>query len=153
MYTLIQANPNHLDDLAVLFDAYHVFYKKETDLDAAKKFLRERLANDQSVIFMVYNDSRAVGFTQLYPVFSSVNMAAVWLLNDLFVDPVYRGKKIGKQLLEAAQNHCTASGAKGVSLETEQTNVVGNKLYPIMGFEKDTEHNFYYWENPTFSTE
>lgn len=153
MYTLIQANLNHLDDLAVLFDAYHVFYKKETDLDAAKKFLRERLANDQSVIFMVYNDSRAVGFTQLYPVFSSVNMAAVWLLNDLFVDPVYRGKKIRKQLLEAAQNHCTASGAKGVSLETEQTNVVGNKLYPIMGFEKDTEHNFYYWENPTFSTE
>ena len=153
MYTLIQANLNHLDDLAVLFDAYRVFYKKETDLDAAKKFLRERLANDQSVIFMVYNDSRAVGFTQLYPGFSSVNMAAVWLLNDLFVDPVYRGKKIGKQLLEAAQNHCTASGAKGVSLETEQTNVVGNKLYPIMGFEKDTEHNFYYWENPTFSTE
>ena len=153
MYTLIQANLNHLDDLAVLFDAYRVFYKKETDLDAAKKFLRERLANDQSVIFMVYNDSRAVGFTQLYPVFSSVNMSAVWLLNDLFVDPVYRGKKIGKQLLEAAQNHCTASGAKGVSLETEQTNVVGNKLYPIMGFEKDTEHNFYYWENPTFSTE
>ena len=153
MYTLIQANLNHLDDLAVLFDAYRVFYKKETDLDAAKKFLRERLANDQSVIFMVYNDSRAVGFTQLYPVFSSVNMAAVWLLNDLFVDPAYRGKKIGKQLLEAAQNHCTASGAKGVSLETEQTNVVGNKLYPIMGFEKDTEHNFYYWENPTFSTE
>ena len=153
MYTLIQANLNHLDDLAVLFDAYRVFYKKETDLDAAKKFLRERLANDQSVIFMVYNDSRAVGFTQLYPVFSSVNMAAVWLLNDLFVDPVYRGKKIGKQLLEAAQNHCTATGAKGVSLETEQTNVVGNKLYPIMGFEKDTEHNFYYWENPTFSTE
>ena len=153
MYTLIQANLNHLDDLAVLFDAYRVFYKKETDLDAAKKFLRERLANDQSVIFMVYNDSRAVGFTQLYPVFSSVNMAAVWLLNDLFVDPVYRGKKIGKQLLEAAQNHCTATHAKGVSLETEQTNVVGNKLYPIMGFEKDTEHNFYYWKNPTFSTE
>ena len=153
MYTLIQANLNHLDDLAVLFDAYRVFYKKETDLDAAKKFLRERLANDQSVIFMVYNDSRAVGFTQLYPVFSSVNMSAVWLLNDLFVDPVCRGKKIGKQLLEAAQNHCTASGAKGVSLETEQTNVVGNKLYPIMGFEKDTEHNFYFWENPTFSTE
>lgn len=93
MYTLIQANLNHLDDLAVLFDVYRVFYKKETDLDAAKKFLRERLANDQSVIFMVYNDSRAVGFTQLYPVFSSVNMAAVWLLNDLFVDPVYRERK------------------------------------------------------------
>ena len=129
------------------------FTKKETDLDAAKKFLRERLANDQSVIFIVYDDSRAVGFTQLYHLFSSVNMAGVWLLNDLFVDPAYRGKKIEKQLLDAAQNHCTATGAKGVSLETEQTNVVGNKLYPIMGFERDTEHNFYCRENPTFSTE
>ena len=74
-------------------------------------------------------------------------------MNDLFVDPAYRGKKIGKQLLEAAQDHCRAKQAKGVSLEAEQTNVVGNKLYPTMGFEKDTEHNFYYWGNPTFSTE
>ena len=153
MYTLIQAGPNHLDDLALLFDAYRIFYRKETDITAAKKFLSDRLINNQSVVFMVYDGSRAAGFTQLYPLFSSVNMAAVWLLNDLCVDPVYRGKKIGKQLLEAAQNHCTATHAKGVSLETEQTNVVGNKLYPIMGFEKDTEHNFYYWENPTFSTE
>ena len=62
-------------------------------------------------------------------------------------------KENKKNLLEATQNDCTATHAKGVSLETEQTNVVGNKLYPIMGFEKDTEHNFYYWENPDFSTE
>ena len=68
---------------------------------------------------MVYDGSRAAGFTQLYPLLSSVNMAAVWLLNEIFVDPVCRGKKIGKQLLETAQNHCTATHAKGVSLETE----------------------------------
>mgnify|MGYP006095637837 FL=1 len=53
-------------------------------------------------------------------------------------------KENKKKLLEATQNDCTATHAKGVSLETEQTNVVRNKLYPIMGFEKDTEHNFYY---------
>ena len=80
-------------------------------------------------------------------------MVAIWLLNDLYVDPVCRGKKIRKKLLEAAQNDCTTTHAKGVSLETEQTNVLRNKLYPIMGFEKDTEHNFYYWGNPDFSTE
>ena len=92
MFTLIQAEPNHLDDLALLFDAYRVFYKKESDLSAAQVFLRERLTKNQSVVFMVYDGSRAVGFTQLYLLFSSVNMAAVWLLNDLFVDPTYRGK-------------------------------------------------------------
>jgi hypothetical protein len=55
-------------------------------------------------------------------------------------------KKIGKQLLEAAQNHCTATHAKGVSLETEQTNVVGNKLYPIMGFKKILSTIFIIWK-------
>ena len=93
MFTLIQAEPNHLDDLALLFDAYRVFYRKESDLSAAQVFLRERLIKNQSVVFMVYDGSRAIGFTQLYLLFSSVNMAAVWLLNDLFVDPTYRGKK------------------------------------------------------------
>jgi len=49
-------------------------------------------------------------------------------------------------LLEAAQNHCTATHAKGVSLETEQTNVVGNKLYPIMGFKKILSTIFIIWK-------
>ena len=75
MYTLIQASPNHLDDLALLFDAYRIFYQKETDITAAKKFLSDRLTNNHSVVFMVYDGSRAAGFTQLYPLFSSVNMA------------------------------------------------------------------------------
>ena len=92
MYTLIQANPSRLDDLAFLFDAYRVFCKKP-DLATAKKFLRDRLTNGQSVAFMVYNNSRVDGLTQLYPLFSSVNMTAVWLLNDLFVDPAYRKRK------------------------------------------------------------
>ena len=49
MYTLILAGPNHLDDLALLFDAYSVFWQK-TDLAAAKKFLRKRITNNQSPV-------------------------------------------------------------------------------------------------------
>ena len=152
MYTLQKATPEHLEKLAPLFDAYRVFYKKESDLKAAKKFLEERLSKNESVVFMVYEGEKALGFTQLYPLFSSVSMAPLWLLNDLFVDPSYRGKKIGKQLLEAAQDHCKITNAKGVSLETEKTNLIGNQLYPKMGFEADQEHHFYFWENPSFSS-
>ena len=152
MYILKKATLQDLEKLAPLFDAYRIFYKKESYLQAAKEFLKERLTNQESVIFIVYDDEKAVGFTQLYPLFSSVNMAPTWLLNDHFVNPTYRGKKIGKQLLEAAQNHCKATNAKGVSLETERSNVIGNKLYSTMGFEGDQDHNFYYWENSTFSS-
>lgn len=152
MYLVQKATPEHLDKLAPLFDAYRVFYKKDSDLQAAITFLEERLSKDESVVFMVYDGEKAVGFTQLYPLFSSVSMAPLWLLNDLFVDPAYRGQKIGKQLLEAAKDHCKVTNAKGVSLETEKTNLIGNQLYPKMGFVVDREHHFYFWENPIFSS-
>ena len=112
MYTLIQAGPNHLDDLALLFDAYRIFYRKETDITAAKKFLSDRLINNQSVVFMVYDGSRAAGFTQLYPLFSSVNMAAVWLLNDLFVDPVYRRKEKRKIIARSSSKSLNSIALK-----------------------------------------
>lgn len=151
MNKIIRASLDNIEDLIPLFDAYRVFYRKESNVEQAKRFLTSRIKENESIVFMFYKNNIAVGFTQLYPVFSSVNMALIWLLNDLFVLPKYRGHKIGKQLIVKVQQYCKDTYAKGVSLETEQSNIVGNILYPKMGFNKDEEHNFYYWENSNFS--
>ena len=145
--TLAQLNP-----LAQLFDAYRVFYKKESDLQGATSFLKARIQGQESIILIAEVADDFVGFTQLYPLFSSTNMARLWLLNDLYVSPNQRGRAIGKALLKAAQDHCIATHAKGISLETEKSNAVGNGLYPRMDFRLDEEHNFYFWENPSFSS-
>lgn len=149
---IYSASLAQLDALALLFDAYRVFYRKKSDVKGAKHFLKARMEQKQSVIFVAEVDGKPVGFTQLYPLFSSTNMAPLWLLNDLFVAPEQRGKAIGKALLAAAQDHCIKTNAKGVSLETEKTNLIGNGLYPQMEFVCDKEHNYYYWENPSFSS-
>jgi len=81
--TIIKAHIEHLDVIAPLFDAYRVFYKQASNLDAAKAFLHERLKNKESVIYLAIKDSKAVGFTQLYPLFSSVSMERMFILNDL----------------------------------------------------------------------
>jgi GNAT superfamily N-acetyltransferase len=88
----------------------------------------------------------AVGFTQLYPMFSSTRMKNTWILNDLFVDPSYRGKGLSKLLISRAKQLCIDSNAHGMMLETEQSNVIGNKLYPSQGFELEL-NNFYTWTN------
>jgi GNAT superfamily N-acetyltransferase len=141
-----------LPALAQLFDAYRVFYKKTSDVEGAITFLHERIEQKESVVFVAEMDGELVGFTQLYPLFSSTNMARMWLLNDLFVHPKKLEKGIGKLLMHAAQEHCKRTQALGISLETEKNNLPGNALYPKMGFTKDTDHNFYYWENPSFSS-
>lgn len=152
MIKIKQAHSSHLNALARLFDGYRVFYKKESNLDAAKRFLNERMQQKESMIFVALLEEQLVGFTQLYPLFSSTNMTKLWLLNDLYVEPKQRGKHISKGLIKAAQEHCKLTKANGISLETEKNNVPGNALYPKMGFALDQEHNFYFWENPIASS-
>ncbi|MEO1522663.1 MAG: hypothetical protein AAFU78_18045 [Cyanobacteria bacterium J06633_2] len=84
---IIQAHLEHLDAVSWLFDNYCVFYQQPSDLNAAKTFLRDRLQNSDSAIFVAVEDAlQIVGFTQLYPSFSSVSMERIWILNDLFVE-------------------------------------------------------------------
>ena len=145
MASIIRANQTHLKELAVLFDEYRVFYEQKSDLAAAEKFIADRIDKEESVIFAAQSEGKLVGFTQLYPLFSSVSMQASWLLNDLFVDKNQRGKGFSKMLINAAKEHTIQTKAKGLTLETDKANIVGNKLYPAVGFTLDEGHNYYYW--------
>lgn len=144
-YTIKQANLENLDETAVLFNMYRIFYRQEDDYEKCRNFIRERLDNDQSDIFLIYVDNKAVGFVQLYKLYHYVKLAKQWLLSDLFVHPDYRGKGLSVALIERAKKWCDETDACGLMLETEKTNDIGNTLYPRCGFEYDGLHNYYYW--------
>lgn len=98
-----KATLQDLDELAVLFNQYRVFYKKESDLDAAKVFLQARIQGKESTIFVALQDKEIVGFVQLCPIFSSTQMKRLWLLKDLFVLQAERGKGFSVLLLETCK--------------------------------------------------
>ena len=147
MYTIKKATLKDITVIAPLFDAYRQFYKKPSDLEGGHTFLKERLKNKESVIYLVSDaEGTAAGFTQLYPFFSSTRMKRVWLLNDLYVHSDHRKKGVAQQLIQAAKELAEKTNAAGVMLETELTNVPGNALYPKVGFKLNTESHFYFWE-------
>lgn len=147
MSAVREATLQDLDELAALFDAYRVFYEKQSDIAAAHAFLSERITRNESEIFVaIHPDGAMTGFVQLYPLFSSTRMRRLWLLNDLFVHPRYRGQGISVMLIDAAKQLCVRTGACGMMLETAQSNVIGNNLYPATGFTLDTGHNYYSWD-------
>ncbi len=133
----------HLDGLSVLFDQYRVFYQQTSDLKSAKKFLDERLQNHDSVIFVANDQGDLVGFTQLYPSFSSVSMKRVWILNDLFVREEHRNKGVARLLMEAAENYAKQSRAVRIVLATHILNSAAQELYQSRGYLKDEE--FYHY--------
>ncbi|MCJ7932885.1 MAG: GNAT family N-acetyltransferase [Chryseobacterium sp.] len=136
-----------LPQLAKLFDQYRVFYHKESDILSAENFLRERIENKDSEIFVAEKNGELTGFVQLYPIFSSTRMQRYWLLNDLFVNENHRGKGHSKDLIEEAKEVCRSSNACGILLETGKSNDIGNQLYPSCGFQLYDSVNFYEWTN------
>jgi len=145
MTEITRANIADLEELSLLFDAYRVFYGKATDLEGAAFFLSERIIKEESVIYIARTKGIMVGFTQLYPLFSSTNMNRIWLLNDLYLHPDYRGLKISNLLLDRAKQLALETKVIGISLETARTNIPGNALYPKAGFKLDEDNNYYFW--------
>lgn len=140
-----KATETDLPVLAPLFDAYRMFYKQAGDLPAAETFLRERISNNEAVIYLAVNRKHeGVGFTQLYPLFSSVSMKRYWLLNDLYVHPDYRKQGIAEQLLEKAKQFVTETNAKGFLLQTAEDNLPAQRLYEKCGLKKESSF-FYEW--------
>jgi len=143
-----KAENRDLDKVTKLFDQYRLFYGKKTDLKGAKKFLTERVSKNDSVIYIAENpENKIIGFVQLYPLFSSTRMRKFWLLNDLFVDPDHRSEGIAIELINKAKELVRSTDACGMYLETEKSNVIGNKLYPKTGFKLNTDCNFYEWDS------
>ncbi len=143
---IVTATLDHLDDLTPLFDAYRVFYEQPSNLERARSFLRERMHLRESVVFMAYADSRPVGFTQLYPSFSSVSTQRLWILNDLYIVPELRGQRVGERLIERAARFSAEFGAKGLLLSTAITNTSGQRLYERVGFVREEAFYEYFLE-------
>ena len=140
-----KATLSDIEQLNDLFDQYRRFYKKESNLEASEAFLKDRISNNEAEIFMAWDREAAMGFVQLFPIFSSTRMARLWVLNDLFVHPDHRGKEISKALIERAKQLCRDTNACGMYLETGKSNDIGNNLYPATNFELMDSVNFYEW--------
>ena len=134
---IVDATAIDLDAVARLFDAYRVFYRQPSDLAGARRFIGERFARRDSVIYLALAGGTPAGMAQLYPSLSSVSMRPIWILNDLFVAPEARGRGVGRRLMERCRELARASGAVRVELTTERTNTTAQALYEAVGYARD----------------
>jgi ribosomal protein S18 acetylase RimI-like enzyme len=136
------ADENDIPKLLPLLLDYRTFYGvKIQDNKEAEKFLRERMINKESVVFITFHEDEAVGFIQLYPSFSTVSLKRQWHLNDLFVREEFRRQGYATDLMESAKDYFRGC-AKGFTLITEKTNVNAKAFYKANGWITD-EYDFY----------
>ncbi len=129
-----RATADDVEHLAPLFDRYRMFYGQASDLTLASNFLTERLTGDESLVLLAQDGDALLGFTQLYPSFSSVRARRTWILNDLFVAATARRRGVASLLLQSAAHFARGDGALRLELETDRDNTGAQALYRSLGW-------------------
>ncbi|MFF7709833.1 GNAT family N-acetyltransferase [Pseudomonas sp. NPDC007930] len=143
---IVQATLEHLDLIAPLFVKYREFYGELPYPDTSRAFLEKRLRRKESVIYLAFpddDDSRLLGFCQLYPSYSSLSLKRVWILNDVYVAEDARRQLVADHLMRTAKQMAKQSHAVRMRVSTSSDNAVAQKVYESIGFREDTEFKNY----------
>lgn len=136
MAQITKVTSSDLPELHVLVEKYRAFYK-QVESEKTSSFLEQRIASNEAVAFIARVDGNAIGFTLLYPTFSTVSLSSIWLLNDLYVDESARGQGIATELMEVAESAAQQAGATRVFLRTANDNLPAQALYEGRNWVKD----------------
>ena len=140
---IYQAQPQDVDKVLPLYLGYRRFYQVEEKPEQSRDFLLKRLQLKESIIFFAESEGKVVGFTQLYPLFCSLEMKRIWLLYDLFVDESARKHGVAQQLIERAEQLANESDSAFIMLAHATDNVKAQAVYERNGFVRDTDFYTY----------
>ncbi len=146
-FKIIEAESKHIEQVGMLFDLYRLFYKYESNLIESTNYIKDRINNKESKIFIaINNNNKAIGFVQLYETFGSLDLGKIIILYDLYVEKVHRRNKVGKQLMLRSHEYAKKINAKRIQLSTATNNFIGQSLYESLGYVKDIDFYTYDFE-------
>jgi ribosomal protein S18 acetylase RimI-like enzyme len=143
--TTRRAGAADVDAVAPLFCAYLDFYECPAEIEDVRRYLAARIDGGDSVIHLAESEAATapLGFTQCYPNWSSLDLAPMWVLEDLYVAVDARRGGVAVGLLEATVAAAREAGACRVALETQHSNAPAIALYERTGFTREAEFATY----------
>tara|TARA_Y100000590_G_scaffold428857_1_gene540647 strand:- start:294 stop:743 length:450 start_codon:yes stop_codon:yes gene_type:complete len=143
-FKIIEANKDNIKQVGELFDLYRQFYKYESNIIQSTSYIKERIINNESKIFLAINkENQAIGFVQLYETFGSLDLGKIIVLYDLYVKKEFRKKNIGRKLMISSHKYAKEIKAKRIQLSTAINNFIGQSLYESLGYVKDKDFYTY----------
>ncbi|HRJ27861.1 MAG TPA: GNAT family N-acetyltransferase [Fimbriimonadaceae bacterium] len=130
-------------DLVRLYSAYLDFYDRPQDSAQIKAFLAQNMQQESTVLIVGSVQDQAIGFTQSYVIPCSLSLGRKAILNDLFVDPHFRGRGYGETLLNQTTDYLASLGVEVAELSTGITNMIGQSLYEKSGWRRDRDFLYY----------
>lgn len=133
---IVTAGEADLDALLPLMRGYCDFYESSPPDDALLTMSRALIAapDCEGVQFIAYDsDRRGLGFATIFWLWSTTRAARIGLMNDLFVVPDARGRRVGERLIEHCVEAVRKRGAARLQWQTALDNRTAQALYDRVG--------------------
>jgi len=102
---------------------------------------KEELSGLRAIKFIAEENGRSVGRAYLYLINNSLHEKPYGLLEDMLVEEEYRGKGIGRQLMEAVISEAKERGCYKLVAQSRHSRTEAHSFYEKNGF-KDHGKNF-----------
>lgn len=144
MITVVDQNT--LEAALPLIRAYQTFYGcPAISADTNREHFRQFGPDSEKGCLFLYTESGvAVAFATVYFTYSSTLPGKVGVMNDLFTQEAYRGKGIGRKLIDHCLSYATSQGAHRLQWLTATRNETAQRLYDSLSVKKSDWHFYTY---------
>jgi GNAT superfamily N-acetyltransferase len=105
----------------------------------------EGLSNHpKSIVLLAQGADMFVGLLTAFENFSTFTANPMLNIHDVIVLKEYRGRGIGRKLMNAIISEAEKRKCSRVTLEVRKDNIKAQNLYKSLGFE-EAEHGMFYW--------
>ena len=140
-------DPAHQEAIVSLLDMYcrdEFGASKPLDDKTKRRLIPGLIEHGGARVFLAYDGERAVGLAICLKGFSSFRARPLLNIHDIAVIPDYRGRGVGRALLEAIEQEARQFGGCKITLEVRADNELAKGLYDRFGF-RATQPQTWFW--------
>ena len=137
---MLTFRPITADDREVVLPMVHGFYHSDAVLHPVDQAVVERTFRavtdpEEPLLwgFLILVDGQPAGFLYLTPCFAAEVGGRCIFLEELFLKPEYRGRRLGREVM--AWLHTQYPDVRRFRLEVNDTNPAAVRLYKAMGYQ------------------
>jgi GNAT superfamily N-acetyltransferase len=129
-----------LPDLLPLMRGYCSFYRVSPSDEALLALSRALISDVREGMQLLAREpgGGAIGFATVYWSWSTSVAGRIGIMNDLYVQPAWRGRRVAERLIGACAAECKRVGAVALEWQTAPDNVTAQRLYDRIGGRRES---------------
>jgi ribosomal protein S18 acetylase RimI-like enzyme/uncharacterized damage-inducible protein DinB len=131
------SRPDHQEAVVALIAAYAkdpMGNSGPLPPDVMERLIPGLRAHPTTLILLAYADGRPIGIASCFVGFSTFYARPLVNIHDLAILPEFRGREVGRRLLDAVSDKAKALGCCKVTLEVHESNAKARRMYEAAGF-------------------